>query len=129
MAETDEIARREAKEHIEAFLQKFLRMPMEMLLPPGYTSVKSMVGAMSAKAGHSMKQTIDSVIEEGKFICGSPATVREKLEEYQSQIGFGHLLTLLQFGTLPADLTRKNMEIYSKEVMPYLRDVTARKAA
>ncbi|WP_210251706.1 LLM class flavin-dependent oxidoreductase [Neorhizobium galegae] len=129
VAETDEIARREAKEHIEAFLQKFLRMPMEMLLPPGYTSVKSMVGAMSAKAGHAMKQTIDSVIEEGKFICGSPATVREKLEEYQAQIGFGHLLTLLQFGTLPAELTRKNMEIYSKEVMPYLRNATSRTAA
>ncbi|CDZ64071.1 LLM class flavin-dependent oxidoreductase [Neorhizobium galegae] len=129
VAETDEIARREAKDHIEAFLQKFLRMPMEMLLPPGYTSVKSMVGAMSAKAGHSMKQTIDSVIEEGKFICGSPATVREKLEEYQAQIGFGHLLTLLQFGTLPAELTRKNMEIYSKEVMPYLRNVTAGRVA
>ncbi|CDZ56761.1 hypothetical protein [Neorhizobium galegae] len=55
--------------------------------------------------------------------------MREKLEEYQAQIGFGHLLTLLQFGTLPAELTRKNMEIYSKEVMPYLRNVTAGRVA
>lgn len=131
VAETDEIARREAKEHIENFLNKFLRMPKEMLLPPGYLSLKSMMGVMKAKSSIGSKQAIDDVIEKGMFICGSPETVRSKLEQYQSEIGFGHLLTLLQFGTLPAELTRKNMEIYANEVMPYLRDKTgaARAAA
>jgi alkanesulfonate monooxygenase SsuD/methylene tetrahydromethanopterin reductase-like flavin-dependent oxidoreductase (luciferase family) len=122
VAETDEIARREAQPHIENFLNKFLRMPKEMLLPPGYLSLKSMMGVMKAKSSIGTKQTIDTVIEKGMFICGSPETVRSKLEEYQNEIGFGHLLTLLQFGTLPAELTRKNMEIYANEVMPYLRD-------
>jgi alkanesulfonate monooxygenase SsuD/methylene tetrahydromethanopterin reductase-like flavin-dependent oxidoreductase (luciferase family) len=121
VAETDEIARREAQPHIENFLNKFLRMPKEMLLPPGYLSLKSMMGVMKAKSSIGTKQTIDAVIEKGMFICGSPETVRAKLEEYQSEIGFGHLLTLLQFGTLPAELTRKNMELYANEVMPYLR--------
>ncbi len=121
VAETDEIARREAQPHIENFLNKFLRMPKEMLLPPGYLSLRSMMGVMKAKSSIGTKQSIDSVMEKGMFICGSPETVRAKLEEYQSQIGFGHLLTLLQFGTLPAELTRKNMEIYANEVMPYLR--------
>ncbi|MEJ8571980.1 LLM class flavin-dependent oxidoreductase [Microbaculum marinum] len=125
VAETDEIAMREAKPHIETFLNKFLRMPKEMLLPPGYLSLKSMMGVMKAKGAIGGHQTIDSVMEKGMFICGSPATVREKLEQYQKEIGFGHLLTLLQFGTLPAELTRKNIEIYAKEVMPYLRDKTA----
>ncbi|APH70702.1 LLM class flavin-dependent oxidoreductase [Aquibium oceanicum] len=129
VAETDEIARREAQPHIENFLNKFLRMPKEMLLPPGYLSLKSMMGVMKAKSSIGTKQTIDTVIEKGMFICGSPQTVREKLAEYQSQIGFGHLLTLLQFGTLPAELTRKNMELYANEVMPYLRDHTARKVS
>ena len=127
--ETDEIARREAQPHIENFLNKFLRMPKEMLLPPGYLSLKSMMGVMKAKSSIGTKQTIDTVIEKGMFICGSPQTVREKLAEYQSQIGFGHLLTLLQFGTLPAELTRKNMELYANEVMPYLRDHAAKKVS
>jgi alkanesulfonate monooxygenase SsuD/methylene tetrahydromethanopterin reductase-like flavin-dependent oxidoreductase (luciferase family) len=121
VAETDEIARREAQPHIENFLNKFLRMPKEMLLPPGYLTLKSMMGVMKAKSSIGTQQTIDSVIEKGMFICGSPETVRSKLQEYHAQIGFGHLLTLLQFGTLPAELTRKNMEIYATEVMPYLR--------
>lgn len=121
VAETDEAARREAQPHIEAFLNKFLRMPKEMLLPPGYLSLKSMLGVMKAKSAIGGKQTIDDVIEKGMFICGSPETVRQRLEAYQKEIGFGHLLSLLQFGTLPADLTRKNMELYAGEVMPYLR--------
>jgi hypothetical protein len=105
-------------------------MPQEMLLPPGYLSLKSMMGVMKAKSSIGTKQTIDTVIEKGMFICGSPETVRSKLEEYQNEIGFGHLLTLLQFGTLPAELTRKNMEIYANEVMPYLRErVPAAEAA
>lgn len=121
VAETDEQARREAKPHIENFLNKFLRMPKEMLLPPGYLTLKSAFGVTKAKAAIGGKQTIDDVIDKGMFICGSPETVREKLEEYHAQIGFGHLLSLLQFGTLPADLTRKNMELYATEVIPKLR--------
>lgn len=122
VAETDEIARREAAPHIENFLNKFLRMPKEMLLPPGYLSLKSMLGVMKAKSSIGTKQTIDDVIDKGMFICGSPETVRQRLAQYQSEIGFGHLLTLLQFGTLPAELTRKNMELYATEVMPWLRE-------
>lgn len=122
VAETDEIARREAKPHIENFLNKFLRMPKEMLLPPGYLSLKSMLGVMKAKSAIGGQQTIDDVIDKGMFICGSPETVRQRLEQYQNEIGFGHLLTLLQFGTLPAELTRKNMELYATSVMPYLRE-------
>ncbi len=125
VGETDEIARREAQPHIENFLNKFLRMPKEMLLPPGYLSLKSMIGVMKAKSAIGGKQTIDDVIDKGMFICGSPETVRQKLESYQKDIGFGHLLTMLQFGTLPAELTRKNMELFATGVMPGLRASSA----
>ena len=121
VADTDEQAIAEARPHIENFLNKFLRMPKEMLLPPGYLSLRSMMGVMKAKSSLGQKQTIEAVMEKGMFICGSPATVRDRLKEYHAQIGFGHLLSLLQFGTLPADLTRRNMELYAREVMPHLR--------
>jgi hypothetical protein len=55
--------------------------------------------------------------------------VRQKLESYQKDIGFGHLLTMLQFGTLPAELTRKNMELFATGVMPHLRASSAASAA
>jgi hypothetical protein len=34
---------------------------------------------------------------------------------------FGNLLVLCQFATLPADLTRRNMELFAGQVMPELK--------
>jgi len=31
-------------------------------------------------------------MEKGVFLCGSPATLRERLERHQKEIGFGYLL-------------------------------------
>lgn len=122
VAETDEIAYREAKPHIENFYQRFLKMPLEMLLPPGYLSLKSMQGVMAAKAQVSVgARDIDAVIKSGMFLCGSARTVRDQLKSYQKEIGFGHILSMLQFATLPAELTRKNLEIYANEVIEPLR--------
>ncbi len=35
----------------------------------------------------------------------------------------GNLLGLFQLGTLPGDLTRKNMQLFAREVMPALQAV------
>ena len=124
VAETDEQAKREAKVHIEAFYNKFLRMPFEMLLPPGYLSLASMqnVGqkARAAAAGESMA-TIESVMERGMFICGSPDSVAQQLEHHQKQVGYGKLVAMMQFGTLPHELTKRNMELFASTVMPKIR--------
>jgi alkanesulfonate monooxygenase SsuD/methylene tetrahydromethanopterin reductase-like flavin-dependent oxidoreductase (luciferase family) len=122
VGETDEIAYREAKPHIENFYQKFLKMPLEMLLPPGYLSLKSMQGVMAAKAQVSGgARDIDAVMESGMFLCGSPKTIRDKLKHFQKEVGFGYVLSMLQFATLPAELTRKNIELYANEVIAPLR--------
>jgi hypothetical protein len=34
---------------------------------------------------------------------------------------FGNLLVMGQFGTLPADLTRKNLELFANDVLPALK--------
>ena len=38
-----------------------------------------------------------------------------------ARMRFGNLLVMCQFGTLPADLTRANMERFAKGVMPKLK--------
>jgi alkanesulfonate monooxygenase SsuD/methylene tetrahydromethanopterin reductase-like flavin-dependent oxidoreductase (luciferase family) len=55
-------------------------------------------------------------------IIGSPATVREKLAEYQDLAGFNTSLTKTQFGTLPDDMTRANMLAIAEEVLPHFRE-------
>jgi alkanesulfonate monooxygenase SsuD/methylene tetrahydromethanopterin reductase-like flavin-dependent oxidoreductase (luciferase family) len=130
VAESDEIARREAKPHIEFFLEKLLRMPPEMLLPPGYLSLPSMEAIATAKKGITGgPQTIDDVIAKGLFLCGSAATVREQIARHQAEIGFGNLLVGLQFGSLPHALTMKAMEIFAKDVIPHFKTGAAKEAA
>jgi alkanesulfonate monooxygenase SsuD/methylene tetrahydromethanopterin reductase-like flavin-dependent oxidoreductase (luciferase family) len=121
VAESDEAARREAKPHFEAFRNVFVKMPLEMLLPPGYTSRESMKNVMKAKAQMFGDVTIDQAIELGLFVCGSGRTVCKAFETYWNDMRFGNLLVMCQFGTLPADLTRKNMEAFARGVMPVLK--------
>jgi len=67
--------------------------------------------------------TLEKSMELGMMLCGSPTTVRDLLVDYQKQLGFRNLLTLLQFGTLPAELTAASMERFAGQVMPALRPV------
>jgi alkanesulfonate monooxygenase SsuD/methylene tetrahydromethanopterin reductase-like flavin-dependent oxidoreductase (luciferase family) len=121
VAETDEKARDEAKVHFETFRNVFVRMPLEMLLPPGYTSRESLKNVMKAKAQMFGDVSIDQAIELGLFVCGSPQTVLQSFRNYWNAMRFGNLLVLCQFATLPADLTRRNMELFAREVMPALK--------
>jgi alkanesulfonate monooxygenase SsuD/methylene tetrahydromethanopterin reductase-like flavin-dependent oxidoreductase (luciferase family) len=117
----DESARTEAKPHFEAFRNVFVRMPLEMLLPPGYTSRESLKNVMKAKAQMFGDVTLEQALELGLFVCGSPKTVLAAFENYWKELRFGNLLVMCQFGTLPADLTRKNLELFAREVMPALK--------
>ena len=124
VSDTDEKARAEAKPHIENFVNKFLRMPREMLLPPGYLSMNSMKGIVKAKGDITGgPQTIDTLIDKGIIICGSPDTVRDRIRAYQKETGIGYMLSMNQFGTLPKDLTMQSMKLYAEKVIPALRDL------
>jgi alkanesulfonate monooxygenase SsuD/methylene tetrahydromethanopterin reductase-like flavin-dependent oxidoreductase (luciferase family) len=125
VAESDERAYQEAKPHIEAFANKFLKMPSHMVRPPGYLSLRSAKAILAAKAGQTYDRSIDDLLKSGAFICGSAATVRRTLAENQRNLGHGNQLCLMQFGTLPADLTRKNMELFAAQVMPHFRTQAA----
>lgn len=120
VAESDEAAWAEYESHLFYFAHQMLKG--FTLLPPGYTSSRS-----TARINQALKQFLTEVktrqeVEEGSYaIVGSPATVRDRLKDLGDRLGFGNLLGLFQLGTLPADLTRKNMQLFADEVMPQLR--------
>jgi alkanesulfonate monooxygenase SsuD/methylene tetrahydromethanopterin reductase-like flavin-dependent oxidoreductase (luciferase family) len=121
VGDTDASARAEAKPHIEAFSNKFLRMKPEMVRPPGYLSLASAQAVLDAKASQSGESTIDALIERGQFICGSVETVRQRIAEYERLLGLGNFLALVQFGTLPHDATMRNIERIARDVLPHFR--------
>jgi alkanesulfonate monooxygenase SsuD/methylene tetrahydromethanopterin reductase-like flavin-dependent oxidoreductase (luciferase family) len=120
VAETDEQAWAEYWQHLYFFMKKLLKGLV--VLPPGYTSARSIAGIIKAAGKFLSNMETREQVEEGAYaIVGSPATVRDKLAHYSEYLGVGNLLGLFQLGTLPADLTRKNMTLFAQEVMPQLR--------
>jgi len=122
VAESDEQAWKEYEKHLFYFAKQLLKGLV--VLPPGYTSVRSIAGIHTALSKFLSTVETRKQIEDGAYaIVGSAATVRDKLLEYGKKLGVGNLLGLFQLGTLPADLTKKNMQLFAKEVMPALQAV------
>lgn len=130
VADTDERAWAEAERHLSYLFNKLLRRPATQFFPPGYLTERSMGRILAAKAdkmaGDRRPRELD---EKGVIIVGSAATVRDRLREYEKEAGFGLLVALLHFGSLPHDLTMKNLELFAAEVMPHFRVETPLAAA
>lgn len=122
VAETDEQAWAEYEKHLFYFAKQLLKGLV--VLPPGYTSVRSVAGIHTALSKFLIKVENRKQVEDGAYaIVGSPATVKQKLLEYGKRLGVGNLLGLFQLGTLPSDLTQKSMRLFAREVMPALQAV------
>ena len=60
-------------------------------------------------------------VDQGFIVAGSPETVRQQLTHVAKTLRIGHLMVLLQFGSMPPELVRKNTELFAREVLPHLR--------
>jgi len=120
VAETDAEARAQYEEHFWYFVKRLL--PGITISPPGYTSLRSYENMMKGMGSFMASlENWEQVVEGQYAIVGSPETVTQKLTENLERLGAGNLLGLFQLGTLPADLTRRNLEMFAAEVMPKLR--------
>ena len=120
VAETDEQAWAEYEKHLWYFVNKLLKGLV--VFPPGYTSAKSMARISKGLSKFLGSMTTRKEVEEGGYaFVGSPATVRDRLVETIRKLGVGNLLGLFQLGTLPIDLTKKNMTMFAEQVLPHLR--------
>ena len=123
VSETDAQAEKDYAEAVSYFYHRCLHVPDHWAAAPGYLTLKTI---KSLKSPFSFEQLADlkwkDFVEQGYVIAGSPATVRDRLVEVLKEMNVGQLFTLLHFGNLSAALTRKNTELYAKEVLPFLRE-------
>ena len=124
VADTEERAKEEARAGVESLFNDFLATPFQMLLPPGYMSLPSMKNTMRMRKalGATKRHTIEELMASGTVVVGTPKTVRDQLARQRDATGAQNLVTMLQFGVLPNDLTKRNMEMFAAEVMPHLRN-------
>lgn len=125
VSDTDAKAVDEARPHIEALFNVFLPKVSElMFFPPGYLSPGSLKAVLAHKKANTGGVRIETLIERGIIFCGSPDTVRRQITEAHNELGFQEFLTMLQFGTMPAELSVKNIRLFAAEVLPALQALT-----
>jgi alkanesulfonate monooxygenase SsuD/methylene tetrahydromethanopterin reductase-like flavin-dependent oxidoreductase (luciferase family) len=131
VSETDARAEEEYAEHIRYFYKKCLHIAPEFFFAPGYLDYRSLENTF--KKGYLKTQleitekaaswTYKDFVEHELVIGGGPLTVRQRLEEAVRKLRVGNLMVLLHIGSMPHELTLKNVELFGREVMPFLRDL------
>ena len=130
VSETDARAEEEYYKHIRYFYDKSLHVAPEYTMPPGFQDYRSLAntvrtqGNMIVDIRESLPSwTFKDFVENQFVIAGSPETVRQQLEDAIVNLRVGNLMLLLHIGSMPHELTLKNIDLFSREVLPKLRDI------
>ena len=123
VADSDAEAEDLYAEHAEYFFHKLLYQPEHYLAIPGCLEYNGLVQTLkhnprAAVDPHSLKAK--DFYARGYVVVGSPKTVREQLLDGIKELRLGHLLALLHFGSMPTELCKRNIDLFSREVLPYL---------
>lgn len=130
VAETDQQAEELFSEHIEYFYHKCLHLPLHYTSAPGSAEYKSLLNLFSSGMMEFMDLAVDlkplsakDMIEREFVVVGSPSTVRDRLADMSRRLHVGHLMTVLQFGSMPHDLAMQNIDLFGREVLPHLQAI------
>ena len=128
VSETDEKAEEEYAEHVDYFYKKCLHVYEGFSEAPGYRTIRTLRKGVSTQVGSAASQkrqalTWQDYVDQGYIIAGSPKTVIENLRNAVEGLRIGHLMVLLQIGSMPRDLTMKNTELFATEVLPHVHDM------
>jgi alkanesulfonate monooxygenase SsuD/methylene tetrahydromethanopterin reductase-like flavin-dependent oxidoreductase (luciferase family) len=122
VSETDAAAEEYAR-HVEYFFHDLLYTPSYYQAIPGYQDYASLLRAMREPLRERMdlrELSYKDFVDRGFLIAGSPATVRDQLLDGVKRLRIGHLMVLLHFGSMDHELCMKNIELFSREVLPAL---------
>ena len=130
VAETDAQAQKDYERHIRYFYDKSLHVPAHYQGLPGHQDYRSLAGGIRSGRTVKILETLEKLKEysyqdfvDNDFVmCGSPATVRDKLKDAIKNLRVGNLMVLLHIGSMPHDLTLKNIDLFTTEVLPHIRD-------
>jgi alkanesulfonate monooxygenase SsuD/methylene tetrahydromethanopterin reductase-like flavin-dependent oxidoreductase (luciferase family) len=119
VAENDAKARRIAEQNALWVYHVGLRIPLPFWQPPGYLTEGSFQRMMHNRPKLPTELTFDDLLESGYVICGSPATVRDRLRVFSDELQAGIVCSGLAAPTHEATLDM--MEMFAREVMPHFR--------
>jgi alkanesulfonate monooxygenase SsuD/methylene tetrahydromethanopterin reductase-like flavin-dependent oxidoreductase (luciferase family) len=126
VGETDAEAEDLYAEHAEYFVHKLLYTPTYYQAIPGCLEYEALVQSLrhNPRASINLRELkAKDLFDRGFVVVGSPKTVREQLLDGIKRLRMGHLLALLHFGSMPTALCKNNIDLFAREVLPYLADL------
>ncbi|HEV7661984.1 MAG TPA: LLM class flavin-dependent oxidoreductase [Chloroflexota bacterium] len=111
VAETDELAREQARPAFDHFMHNFTYRFVRRGMPNRYQD----------------RANFDTQLAKGALLIGSPETVRETLRSHLQRTGANYFIGTFAFGSLPLEQVLSSVGLFAREVMPALR--TAEKAS
>jgi len=131
VAESREQAMELYRAPAEYFYGRCLRVDPRWAMPPGYITeatqragVQGQIGrAASLDARQKARATtqMEDIVERGYVIIGSPDEVAEQLTTVATDLNVGHLMMLLQFGSMGKELAKYNTRLFAEKVLPKMR--------
>jgi alkanesulfonate monooxygenase SsuD/methylene tetrahydromethanopterin reductase-like flavin-dependent oxidoreductase (luciferase family) len=126
ISDTDAACEREWWPHVDYFFNKCLHLYPGTSEAPGYRSEASLRAGVVGQVGNTNQnmgrnKTWKELVDQRYIVAGSPATVRQQLEELTHSLRVGHLLLGLHIGSAPIELTNRSTYLCATEVLPHLR--------
>jgi len=119
LADDTKTAKAEARPHVKYFAERCLVIPPQMLMPPGYTTSKSLRGFIEAHGGGLMFD-VEETLASDETLIGTPEEVGERLVRNMERAGAGIFMGAFQVGDMPHAKVMRNIELFATKVMPYL---------
>ncbi|PYM05985.1 MAG: LLM class flavin-dependent oxidoreductase [Candidatus Rokuibacteriota bacterium] len=120
VAESDARAYAIARRHALWVYHVGLRMSLPFWQPPGYTTEPSLKRVLTSGIKLPTELTFEDLEDGGYIICGSPATVRDKLKIFSDELRAGIVCSGMNGGS--HEKTLEMMQLFAEEVMPHFRE-------
>jgi alkanesulfonate monooxygenase SsuD/methylene tetrahydromethanopterin reductase-like flavin-dependent oxidoreductase (luciferase family) len=116
-------------EHIHYFFNGAIHTAPEHLNPPGYTDFGGLVRAFTQagkqdQTGGALDMfrfdgwTFKDYVDNDIVVAGTPEEVAQKIEGYARHMNAGHLMVMMQIGSMPKELTMQNIDAFAEGVLP-----------
>jgi alkanesulfonate monooxygenase SsuD/methylene tetrahydromethanopterin reductase-like flavin-dependent oxidoreductase (luciferase family) len=122
VADTDEQAEAEFRDHLLYFFETALRTTPRYLAPPGYLTVPEFRKRVSAPDVHGSANW-DDLTAINRIVAGTPQKVAETIAAWVEESGVSRVSLNLALGDMPHWKVVKNLTLFAEQVMPLLRKV------
>ena len=128
LADTDKQARAEAEQAFMSYVRTTLVANAPVLeakktgVDPTETGRLNTALPKEYEGLDPSKVTLDSLIDNGMCICGSPDTVVKQIERLQKEAQLDQFLAMMQFWAIPHERTMHAIDLFGKHVIPHFRN-------